>query len=607
MKAPLVQTARGSDGVFYMRSLLPMRAHGEVHASIPHLLEHRAGLHPDRNFIAERAPLSGGNTGDWRFITYGEINARSSAVGQALMDRGLGPDAPLLILSGSSISHAVMMLGAMKARVPVAPVSVAYSLMSGDYSKLRHVVQTVRPQMVFAEQGPLYARALAALPLAGVEVVSAVPAPNRTTTPYSELHDTRPRQAVKDAMRGITHDTVAKYLFTSGSTGAPKAVIHTQGMMCSAINSQESVRNVLRGLQENPQTLEWMPWNHITAGNFGFNNAMSMGGTVYLDAGKPLPNLFTETIRNLRDISPVTYSSAPIAFSWLADAMERDPKLRDRFFLNLEHVGYGGATLSQDIYERFQRLAIAATGMRIPFLTIYGATETHGVTMVHWPEERVGLLGLPMPGVELKLVPNGAKLEIRAKGPAVTPGYLNDPARTAAAFDEEGYYSLGDAATFRDETQPALGLVFDGRVAEDFKLTSGTWVSAGTLRAQAVAAASPLLLDCVVCGQDKGFVGLLAWVNVASARAICGKDQLAEILADASIREFIRKSLAAHNRAMPGSSTRIGRVVLMPDPPSLDANEITDKGYVNQRATLERRKSWVERLYAGGENVIEID
>ncbi len=299
----------------------------------------------------------------------------------------------------------------------------------------------------------------------------------RATTPCEDLLKTNAGPAVVESMDRIDHGTVAKYLFTSGSTGMPKGVIQTQGMMCAVVAAQEALRTEASDPGEIPESLEWMPWNHISAGNITFNNALNAGGTIYLDAGKPLPGMFDETIRNLRDIQPLGFGSAPIAFGWLADAMERDPQLRDHFFAKMRLVGYGGATLSQDIYERFQALSIAATGQRIPLTTMYGATETQGITVVHWLTERVGLIGLPLPGITLKLVPNGTKLEVRVKGPTVTPGYLARPDLTEAAFDEDGFYSLGDAAKFIDDSDPEKGLVFDGRVTEDFKLDSGTWVS----------------------------------------------------------------------------------------------------------------------------------
>jgi feruloyl-CoA synthase len=603
MKPPSIETVRKPDGTVYLSSRHPI---GEMHRSTVHLFEQRAAAHPERRFIAERTPLPGGGTGDWRFITYGEMNARANAIAQALITRGLGPDAPLMVLSGNSIAHASMMLGALKARVPVAPVSVAYSIMSGDHGKLRHVFETTKPKMIFAEQGPIYARALAALPLDGVEVVSVMPVPDRATTAYEDLLKTNVGPAVAESMEKIDHDTVAKYLFTSGSTGMPKGVIQTHRMMCAVVAAQEALRTEISDPNEIPESLEWMPWNHISAGNIGFNNAVNAGGTIYLDAGKPLPGMFDETIRNLRDIKPLGFGSAPIAFGWLADAMERDPSLRDHFFAKMKMVGYGGATLSQDIYERIQALSIAATGQRIPLTTMYGATETQGITVVHWLTERVGLIGLPLPGITLKLVPNGTKLEVRVKGPTVTPGYHGRDDLTRAAFDDEGFYSLGDAAKFIDDNDPEKGLVFDGRVTEDFKLDSGTWVSTGTLRAQAVAAASPLVFDCVVCGQDKPFVGLLAWPNMQAAMQFTGKSNLDEVLADPKLRDAIRDKFAAHNAAQPGTSSRVKRVLLMAEPPSIDGHEITDKGYVNQRATLERRKTLVDQLYSGGPDVIEI-
>jgi feruloyl-CoA synthase len=604
-KVPSLNVRKTPDGIVYIDSNHKL---GPMHRSIAHLFQDRATHHPERNLIGERTPLDGGKTGDWRFISYGEAHLRATAIAQALLSRGMNAKTPLMILSGNSIRHATMMLGAMLAGIPVAPVSVAYSLMSSDHAKLKHVFAVAAPKMIFAEQGPMYARALAALPLDGVEVVTATPIADRPTTAYDDLIRTNRGPDVANSLETITHDTTAKYLFTSGSTGMPKGVVQTHGMMCAVIAAQEALRTEAPNPDEIPHSLEWMPWNHISAGNIGFNGALNAGGTIYLDAGKPLPGMFDETIRNLRDITPLGIGTAPIAFGWLCDAMERDVSLRDHFFAKLRMAGYGGATLSQDIYERFQALAIAAVGERIPMTTMYGATETQGVTVVHWITERVGLIGLPLPGITLKLVPNGTKLEVRVKGPTVTPGYHKRPDLTQAAFDEEGFYSLGDAAKFVDENDPVQGLVFDGRVTEDFKLDSGTWVSAGTLRAHAVAAASPLIFDCVVCGQDKPFVGLLAWPVAAAAKAICGNSDPSVFVNDPKIREFVREKFASYNGAQRGSSTRVKRVILMAEPPSVDGHEITDKGYVNQRATMDRRKVLVDKLFAStpASEVIEI-
>ncbi len=592
MLPPKIYSQRRTDGSYIIRSLYDL---GTMHRSIAHLLEERANQHPTRNLLAQRTPQ-----GPWRFITYGEANAQANAVAQALLDRKLGPDTPLLILSGNSLEHAVMMLGAMKARVPVAPVSVAYSLFSQDHGKLRHVVQLAKPKMVFVDNGPLYAKALKALDLGEVEVVTIVSAPDVASTSYESLLQTNAGPAVRASMDTIDHDTVAKYLFTSGSTGMPKGVVQTHRMMCAVVAGQEALRAEPQDPTEIPQSLEWMPWNHISAGNIGFNNNLNAGGTVYLDNGKPLPGMFDETIRNLREISPLVFGSAPIAFTMLADAMERDDALRDKFFAKLRYMGYGGATLSDDLYERMQALAIKSTGNRMPLTTMYGATETQGITVVHWITERVGLIGLPLPGITLKLVPNGQKLEVRVKGPTVTPGYLNRPDLTEAAFDEEGFYKLGDAAKFVDPMEPAKGLIFDGRVTEDFKLSSGTWVSVGTLRADIVAAVSPLIQDCVIAGLDKEYISVLAWPNLGVAREICADPELKtpdELVRSSGVVEFVRERLAKHNKGAGGSSGRVGRLMLMTEPPSIDGHEITDKGYVNQRATLDRRTKLVSALY----------
>ncbi|MEW6089665.1 MAG: AMP-binding protein [Pseudomonadota bacterium] len=589
-KPPKITVKRADDGTFYISSDYPLPA---MKRSVPHILEERAALHPDRNFIAERDAA-----GEWRYITYGEANAKADAVASALLARGLDQSAPLMILSSNSIAHAVMALGAMKAGVPVAPVSVPYSLMSSDFSKLRHVVALTKPKMIFADHGDLYAKALAAV-AEGAEIVTQTGSVAGATS-YDDLLKTNTSPDVRASMEKIGHDTVAKYLFTSGSTGMPKGVIQTHRMMMAQIAAAEALRSEEPDPAEIPQSLEWMPWNHISAGNIGFNGNMNAGGTVYLDAGKPIPGMFDQTIRNLREVSPRVFGSAPVAFAMLADAMERDAELRASFFRNLEYMGYGGATLSSDIYDRMQALAVAETGHRIPLTTMYGATETQGITVVHWVTERVGLVGLPVPGITLKLVPNGAKLEVRVKGPTVTPGYVNDPKKTAEAFDDEGFYSLGDAAKFLDEARPELGLVFDGRVTEDFKLSSGTWVSTGTLRADAVAACTPLVQDAVVCGLDKPYIALLAWPNIAAARKIAGlPDDAApqDAISHPKVAEYLRAALGKHNKAGGGSSTRIARIHLMLEPPSIDGHEITDKGYVNQAATAARRAHLVERLY----------
>ncbi|HEY2751425.1 AMP-binding protein [Phenylobacterium sp.] len=583
-KAPDVSIERRADGVVLIRS---NHAPGEGPRSIGHLLAERAAAHPDRPYIQQREP----GHGPWRGVTYGEAKRAADGVAQWLLDRGLGSDSAVMVLSANSVEHALVMLGCYEAGTPVAPISPAYSLISSDHAKLKHCFSTVRPKVVFAQNSEMFARAFETLRGLDPDLTFVTVDGGAGTIALSELTSTTPTGAVAEALEGVGHQTVAKYLFTSGSTGLPKGVPQTHGMFAGVIAGQEGLRGEEVDPDVVPQSLEWMPWSHISAGNIGFNGVLWAGGTVYLDEGKPLPGLFETTIKNLYEVSPMVFGSAPIAFGMLAEAMEKDPALRRSFFKNLRYMGYGGATLSNDVSERLQALAVAETGQRIPLTTMYGATETQGVTVVHWLTERVGLIGLPLPGITLKLVPNGSKLEVRVKGPTVTTGYHNDPEKTKAAFDKEGFYKLGDAARFLDPDDPAQGLVFDGRVTEDFKLDSGTWVSVGTLRPDLVAACSPYVMDVVVAGQDKPFAGALIWPSPA-AIATLGDDPLAKLTG------LLKERLEAFNAGAGGSSRRIGRFTILTEPPSIDAGEITDKGYVNQRATLERRHALVEALYA---------
>jgi feruloyl-CoA synthase len=594
MKAPDVSVERRSDGSILIWSNL---APGEGPRSIGHLLAERAAAHPERPYILQREP----GHGPWRGVTYGEAKRAADGIAQWLIARGLTNDDAVMVLSSNSVEHALMMLGCYTAGVPIAPISPAYSLISTDHSKLKHCFSTVRPKVVFAQSSAMFARAFQTLRALDPDLTFVTVDGGEGSVPFAELTATQPTVAVAEALETIGHATTAKYLFTSGSTGLPKGVPQTHGMFAGVIAGQEGLRGEEREEETIPEALEWMPWSHISAGNIGFHGLLWGGGTLYLDEGKPLPGMFETTIKNLYEVSPIVFGSAPIAFGMLAEAMERDPRLRASFFKNLRYMGYGGATLSTDVSARMQALAIAETGFRIPLTTMYGATETQGITVVHWITERVGLVGLPLPGITLKLVPNGSKLEVRVKGPTVTRGYHNDPEKTAAAFDDEGFYKLGDAARFLDPDDPAQGLIFDGRVTEDFKLDSGTWVSVGTLRPDLVAALSPHVLDVVIAGQDKPFAAALAWPSM-QAFATLTPESLAELT------KTVAERLAAFNATAGGSSRRIGRFLIMTEPPSIDAGEITDKGYVNQRATLERRAALVEALYANppGTGVVQL-
>ncbi len=589
-KGPDVTVERRADGSILVRS---NHAPGAGPRSIAHLLQEKAQAHPDRPWMKQREP----GHGPWRQVTYGEALRAAEGIAQWLLDRGLTGADSVMVLSSNSIEHALVMLGCYTAGVPVAPISPAYSLISSDHAKLKHCAAVVRPKVVFAQSGAMFERAFQTLREVDPDLVFVTAdGEGEGAIPLSTLLATEPTAAVDAARETLNHDTVAKYLFTSGSTGMPKGVPQTFGMMAATIAGGEGLRAEEADPDVVPQSLEWMPWSHISAGNIGFNGVLWGGGTVHLDEGKPIPGMFETTIKNLYEVSPMVFGSAPIAFGMLAEAMERDPVLRASFFKNLRYMGYGGATLSNDVNERLQALAIAETGQRIPLTTMYGATETQGVTVTHWATEQVGLVGLPVPGVTIKLVPNGTKYEVRVKGPTVTTGYHNDPEKTAAAFDEEGFYKLGDAAKFLDDNDPAQGMVFDGRVTEDFKLDSGTWVSVGTLRPDLVAACSPWVMDAVICGQDKPFIGALFWPSMAGMQTLAADAGPGTPLD--KLTALLTEKLAAFNATAGGSSRRIGRFVIMTEPPSIDAGEITDKGYVNQRATLERRDALVKGLYA---------
>ncbi len=601
-----VAVERRADGTVILQSRHQLKPY-ERH--VPAFLAKWAAEAPDRVWLAQRR----GPSRDWLKVTYAEAKKQVDALTQALLDRGFGPDKPVMILSSNSIEFALLTMAAMQARAPVAPVSPAYSVMSQDHAKLKYVFDLVKPGLVFVQNGEIYAGALDALPLDSVILVHVDrPPPKRQSLPWSEFAAVKPTDAVRRSIEAIEPKTVGKFLFTSGSTGMPKAVINTQEMMCANIAMGQMART-RKGDEPAPVQLDWLPWNHTMGGNATFQGNLAEGGTTYIDDGKPLPGLFEETLRNLREISPTYFANVPAGYAMLATALEKDDGLAKKFFTNVNSLAYGGATLPNDLYERMEALAVKHTGFRLPFVTGWGATETAPTaTTVHWASERVGLIGLPFPGVQLKMVPTGEKgrYELRLKSVIVTPGYYKRPDLTAQMFDEEGFYKIGDAGRFVDENDPSWGLVFDGRVVEDFKLTSGTFVLVGTLRAAAIAAATPVLQDAVVCGEGRDHVGLLGFPNFAACRKVAGDDNMQlsneALLAHPAVVETVAAGLARMNAGSRGSSMQVKRVLLMTEAPSVDGHEMTDKGYINQRATLERRKALVDRLYAGGEGVIEI-
>lgn len=577
LATPRIRRVAHPDGGFVLESAEPLAAYPD-HLGLD--LERQAQQQPDATFLAERNPQGG-----WRCLSYSEAWNNARRIAASLIKRGCGQDTPVLILSGNSIDHAQMMLGAWLAGAPVAPVSVAYSLMSQDHAKVHHIFGLVKPKLIFAEKGAMFAAVLKGLPLQDVEVVcSEAPPEGIPATPFASLLQGEPDAAAEARFKAIRPDWVAKYLFTSGSTGMPKGVINTHRMLSS---NQQSIAQIWPFLDETqPHLLDWLPWNHTFGGNHNFNLVLRQGGSLHIDDGKPAPGLIDRTVANLGEVSPTIYFNVPAGYAMLIPFLEQDEALCRRFFARLKLIFYAGAALPPDLWARLEALSVRTLGQRVVMTSSWGSTETAPLaTAAHFLIERAGVIGVPIPGTRIKFVPSGGKHEMRVAGPNVTPGYLGDQAQQAAAFDAEGYYRIGDAGRLANENDPAGGIVFDGRTAEDFKLMTGTWVHVGGLRVGALAACSPLLQDAVVTGHDRGFVGLLAWPTPA-ARA----------MAPAELRQAITAKLAAHNSG--GSSMRIRRVLLLDDPASIDANEITDKGYINQRAVLERRHALVERLYA---------
>jgi feruloyl-CoA synthase len=597
-----IAVERRPDGVIILKSRIPLQPY-EKH--IPASLAKWAAEQPDRIWLAQRA----GADRQWRKLSYGEAKRTVDALTQGILDLRLEPGRAVTILSGNSIEHALMTQAAMQARHPVAPVSPAYSLMSQDHVKLKYLFDLVKPALVMVQDGPAFEKALKALDLDGVTVVHvARPCEGIDSIAFADLAATRVTADVEDSIARITPETVGKLLFTSGSTGMPKAVINTQAMMCAnaAMMMQVRPRD-----PDAPQAtyLDWMPWNHTMGGNALFNPVLIEGGALYIDDGRPMPGMIEETLRNLREISPTYYANVPAGYAALAAAMEKDDTLCRGFFKNLGLMAYGGARLPDDLYDRMQALAVRAIGERLVFYTGWGSTETGPTsTGTYWNTERVGLIGLPFPGVELKMVPAGSKYELRLRGVNVMPGYFGRPDLTEAAFDEEGFYCIGDAGVFVDPNDPVQGIIFAGRVVEDFKLTTGTFVHVGSLRTDAIAAATPVVQDALVAGQDRPFVGLLAWPNLHACRQIVGNPDASyeDVVKHPEILACLKSGLQAHNKSTEGSSMRIARAMLMTEPASIDGNELTDKGYINQRAGLERRAALVERLYADhpGEDVV---
>jgi feruloyl-CoA synthase len=589
---PAVEVVRGSDGII-LRSLHPLR---EFARCTGEFLEQWAHSARDRPFLLERAAGAG-----WRGVTYGEALDRVRRVGAGLLGQAVSRERPVAILSENSVEHAILTLACLHVGVPVAPVSPAYSLVSRDFTKLRTIVRGLSPGLIYVSDPARFAPALAALrDLHDGMIVSgsAARAPDGVLA-FDALESARDDDAVERAFRAITPDTIAKVLFTSGSTGEPKGVINTQRMLCS---NQQALAQAWTFLGEPPVLVDWLPWHHTYGGNHNFNLVLRNGGTLYIDRGRPLPGQFEETLANLREIAPTLSLNVPRAYDLLVGALRADAALCERFFSRLQLISYAGAALPQHLWQSLQALAQQALGHTILQNSSWGLTETAPTaTTCHTQPEHAGIIGLPVASCELKLVPNGDKLEARVRGPNVTPGYWRDPALTATFFDDEGFFKTGDALRFLDPEHPECGLLFDGRVGEDFKLSTATWVNVGALRLDALAALAPVAQDVVVAGHDRDELGLLIFPNLEACRRLCGdlpSDAApALVLEHPAVRARVTAGLATLERDSSGSSRCARRALLMLEPPSIDAGEITDKGYINQRAVLLRRAMLVESLY----------
>ncbi len=589
--APQIVHERADDGSLRCRSSETLAPH---HPSLARLFHAAVERKPEGLFLAER-PAGGA----WRKLTYATARQIVDALAQGLLERGLSAERPIMILSGNSIDHALLTLAGHTAGIPVAPISVAYSLQSQDHAKLKHIAELLDPGLIYvADTGP-FAKALAALDLTEAELVASRNGASLDgVTALEDMAQSRPGAALDKAIASIGAETIAKILFTSGSTGLPKGVINTHGMLTA---NQQQLAQIWPFLDEAPLVLlDWLPWNHTFGANHNFNLVLRHAGTLFIDGGRPVPALISETVRNLSEVSPTIYFNVPAGYAALLPFLERDEALARSFFAKLRLIFYAGAALPQDLWERLEAVALRTTGERVPMTSSWGTTETSPLsTAAHFMIERAGPIGVPVPGVELKLVPTGGKLEVRVRGPNVTPGYWKRPDLTRAAFDAEGFYQPGDAVCFADPAEPTNGIVFDGRLAEDFKLTTGTWVAVGVLRVGVLAAASPALQDAVIAGENRAAIGMLAWLNAAGCGKLAGCDApLPELARHPAVREHVAGAIRQWNAGHPGSSERIARVLLLADTPSIDANEITDKGYINQRLALARRKADVERMFA---------
>jgi feruloyl-CoA synthase len=591
-----VRVREGGPGVRYVQAELPL---GEYPRRFTDMLVHWAETAPQRSFMARREQLGDGRSGDWVHLSYAQALDGARRIGQALLDRRLSAERPVVILSENSLEHAQLALGCLYAGIPYCPVSPAYATISQDYDKLRHVLATLTPGLVYAADGARYGRAIQAAVAPDIEVVLGQGRiDGRRTTAWETLRNTDPTAAVDAAMQAVGPDSIAKFLFTSGSTKLPKPVINTHRMWCA--NLQQTTLSIPTLAETAPVIVDWLPWNHTFGGNHNVGLTLMHGGTLYIDDGKPTTTLIGQTLRNLREIAPTVYFNVPTGFEMIAQAMQSDAVLRKNLLSRVRLFFYAGAGLAQPVWDALHRIAEAEVGERIVMATGLGMTESAPSAMfTNSAHVRAGDIGVPVPGITLKLVEVDGKTEVRYKGPNITPGYWRMEEATREAFDEEGYFRTGDAVLWIDPADPHRGLRFDGRIAEDFKLATGTFVSVGPLRARIIMAGAPYVQDVVLTGINRKEVGALIFPSPA-CRGLSGLGPdapWAEVLASAPVRARMQALLDELAAQATGSANRIARALLLEEPPSIDRGEITDKGSINQRAVLKHRDALVQALH----------